>query len=167
MSIAPNMILFGTWMETTALSTPESLMMIGNIMISCRIALLLSHRCRDMRFLHISIQFPIRMLMPSRRQEVSLSLRNYHRKNRLFELRDKSLPNHVTEHRSFVHKTNMVLSLCPLFPPSSDERGTLRRFVHFRRTSRRTPPPPGRRGFMHIDCPRKMEASMGTAFSSG
>ena len=51
MSIAPNMILFGTWMETTALSTPESLMMIGNIMISCRIALLLSHRCRDMRFL--------------------------------------------------------------------------------------------------------------------
>jgi hypothetical protein len=56
------------------------------------------------------------------------------RENNLFQLRDNRLPTSVparNTHCLIVNTTKMVLSLCPLFPQGSNERETLRQFVHF------------------------------------
>ena len=56
------------------------------------------------------------------------------RANNLYQLRDNRLPTSVpaskTQHL-ITNTTKMVLSLCPLFPQGSNERETLRQFVHF------------------------------------
>jgi muconolactone delta-isomerase len=54
--------------------------------------------------------------------------------NCLFELRDNRLPTSVparNTHCLIVNTTKLVLSLCPLLPQGSNERETLRQFVHF------------------------------------
>jgi hypothetical protein len=54
--------------------------------------------------------------------------------NCLFELRDNRLPTCVparNTHCLIVNTTKVVLSLCPPFPQGSNERETLRQFVHF------------------------------------
>jgi hypothetical protein len=56
------------------------------------------------------------------------------RENHLFQLRDNRLPTSVparNTHCLIVNTTKLVLSLYPLFPPGSNERETLRQFVHF------------------------------------
>jgi hypothetical protein len=56
------------------------------------------------------------------------------RENHLFQLRDNRLPTSVPAHNThclIVNTTKLVLSLLPLFPQGSNERETLRQFVHF------------------------------------
>ena len=56
------------------------------------------------------------------------------RETHLFQLRDNRLPISVparNTHCLIVNTTKLVLSLCPLFPQGSNERETLRQFVHF------------------------------------
>ena len=55
------------------------------------------------------------------------------RENNLFQLRDNRLPTSVpvrNTHCLIVNTSKLVLSLCPLFPQGSNERETLRQFVH-------------------------------------
>ena len=61
-------------------------------------------------------------------------LAHLYQENRLFELRDNRLPTSVPPRATtclIVNTFKMVLSLCPLFPEGSNERETLRQFVHF------------------------------------
>jgi hypothetical protein len=54
--------------------------------------------------------------------------------NRLFVLRDHHLPTSLPArnlHRSICNATKLALSLCPLFPHGSEERATMRLFIHF------------------------------------
>jgi hypothetical protein len=54
--------------------------------------------------------------------------------NRLFVLRDHHLPTFLPArnlHRSICNATKLALSLCPLFPHGSEERATMRLFIHF------------------------------------
>jgi hypothetical protein len=56
------------------------------------------------------------------------------RENHLFQLRDNPLPTSVPARNTrclIVNTTKLVLSLCPLFGQGSNERATLRQFVHF------------------------------------
>jgi hypothetical protein len=56
------------------------------------------------------------------------------RGNHLFQLRDNRLPTSVPARNTYcliVNTTKLVLCLCPLFPQGSNERETLRQFVHF------------------------------------
>jgi hypothetical protein len=61
-------------------------------------------------------------------------LAHLYQENRLFELRDNRLPTSVPPRATtclIVNTFKMSLSLCPLFPEGSNERETLRQFVHF------------------------------------
>ena len=71
-----------------------------------------------MRFLHISIQFPIRMLMPSRRQEVSLSLRNYHRKIAFLSF-ETTACKIMCQHTTRIALSSIKLTWCCLCAPFS------------------------------------------------
>jgi hypothetical protein len=54
--------------------------------------------------------------------------------NRLFMLRNHHLPTSLPArnlHHSICNATKLALSLCPLFPDGSEERATMRLFIHF------------------------------------
>ena len=54
--------------------------------------------------------------------------------NRLFVLRDHHLPTSLPAHNlhhSICNATKLALSLCPIFPHCSEERVTMRLFIHF------------------------------------
>jgi hypothetical protein len=72
--------------------------------------------------------------MPFRSKQQQVILRTRVSENCLFELRDNRLPTSVPARNTrclILNTTKLVLSLCPLFPQGSNERETLRQFVHF------------------------------------
>jgi hypothetical protein len=87
--------------------------------------------------LPVSIQFPICLLILLKAGGFDF-LAHLYQENRLFELRDNRLPTSAPPRATtclIVNTVKLGLSLCPLFPEGSNERETLRQFVHFCRNS--------------------------------
>jgi hypothetical protein len=84
----------------------------------------------------ISVISPLKSLLLGTVKQAGgfIFLHELFRANNLYQLRDNRLPTSVpaskTQHL-ITNTTKMVLSLCPLFPQGSNERETLRQFVHF------------------------------------
>ena len=129
--------LHGTLDTKTAISfifPLASLIPIATIMFTCRTAPHLQnvHRSTGMCCLQVSLQFPIRMLQQSNRQEASISLINCLGKPISFNtvtIVCQLLCQRATH--TCQHNYNGVVFMCPLFPQGSNERETLRQLVHF------------------------------------
>ena len=129
-----DLIWFDMKMAISSIFPLASLIPIETIMFTCRTATHLQnpHRSTGMRCLQVSLQFPIRMLLQSTMQEASFSLINCLGKTTSLNFAT-SICQLLCQRATHTcqHNYNGVVFMCPLLPQGSNERETLRQFVHF------------------------------------